>query len=262
MHKSVGIIGCGWLGLPLAQKLITYGYTVYGSTTTFEKLAEIENKGISACLLDFDGDKEYSSQMEIFNADFLVINFPPKRNKQIHSSYPRQIQQLIRKVTNPETKIIFISSTSVYPETNNWVTEEDAILPDKPTGKAILLAEGILKSQFKDNLAILRMGGLFGDGRDYRIFLKKSINEQNADVPLNLVHQKDCIEIIAQIINKGCFNEVFNVVSDKAVTRREIFQMETVSKISIPPNSYKLVDNNKLKRFLDYEFIVKNPLTV
>ena len=262
MSKSVGIIGCGWLGMPLAQTLINNGFSVFGSTTTFEKLSEMENMGISACILNFKDEKDYPPEMDIFNTDFLVVNFPPKRNKDVLISYPKQIQKLIKSVKKPSVKVIFISSTSVYPSTNDWVTEVDAFQPEKPSGKAILLAEGIMKSNFKENLTILRPGGLFGPGRDFRVFLEKNINPQNADLPLNMVHQKDCIEIIHQIIEKDCFNEVLNVVCDKAVTRREIFQMDKKIKISILPNSYKLVDNSRIKKVIDYEFIVKNPLSM
>ena len=39
--KSIGVLGCGWLGLPLAKQLVTAGYSVRGTTTTKEKLTEI-----------------------------------------------------------------------------------------------------------------------------------------------------------------------------------------------------------------------------
>ena len=37
-QNKIGIIGCGWLGLPLAKEFISNNYKVKGSTTTKEKL--------------------------------------------------------------------------------------------------------------------------------------------------------------------------------------------------------------------------------
>ena len=36
--ETITILGCGWLGLPLAQTLVKEGYSVKGSTTTEDKL--------------------------------------------------------------------------------------------------------------------------------------------------------------------------------------------------------------------------------
>ncbi|MDC1274067.1 SDR family NAD(P)-dependent oxidoreductase, partial [Flavobacteriaceae bacterium] len=37
-QDKIGIIGCGWLGLPLAKSLISNNYKVKGSTTRKNKL--------------------------------------------------------------------------------------------------------------------------------------------------------------------------------------------------------------------------------
>lgn len=48
------IIGCGWLGLPLAERLVAEGYTVKGSTTSVDKLSLLRQKGIDAYLLQLN----------------------------------------------------------------------------------------------------------------------------------------------------------------------------------------------------------------
>jgi 3-hydroxyisobutyrate dehydrogenase-like beta-hydroxyacid dehydrogenase len=35
--KQISILGCGWLGFPLAISLVQKGYVVKGSTTSLEK---------------------------------------------------------------------------------------------------------------------------------------------------------------------------------------------------------------------------------
>ena len=47
MNKKISILGCGWLGLPLAKSLLSKGYEVKGSTTSESKLEVLKNAGIS-----------------------------------------------------------------------------------------------------------------------------------------------------------------------------------------------------------------------
>ena len=51
-QNKIGIIGCGWLGLPLAKEFVSNNYKVKGSTTTKEKLEILKNEGIDAYLID------------------------------------------------------------------------------------------------------------------------------------------------------------------------------------------------------------------
>lgn len=44
---KISILGCGWLGLPLAKALIENGFSVKGSTTSTDKLTALENDGIT-----------------------------------------------------------------------------------------------------------------------------------------------------------------------------------------------------------------------
>ncbi|MBT8238285.1 MAG: NAD(P)-binding domain-containing protein, partial [Croceitalea sp.] len=48
MTNTIGIIGCGWLGKPLAKALLAENYKIKGSTTTKDKLKELEAEGINA----------------------------------------------------------------------------------------------------------------------------------------------------------------------------------------------------------------------
>jgi hypothetical protein len=80
--------------------------------------------------------------MNFFNTDVLVISLPPQRTENIRELFPRQIDQIIkyiRRLSIPA--VVFISSTSVYGNTNGTVREGDEGFPDKPVGYALLEAE-------------------------------------------------------------------------------------------------------------------------
>ena len=44
--KQISILGCGWLGMPLAKSLLEKGFSVKGSTTSLEKISAIQSNGI------------------------------------------------------------------------------------------------------------------------------------------------------------------------------------------------------------------------
>ena len=50
--KNVSLLGCGWLGKPLAVSLINDGFLVKGSTTSEMKIQELETLGIEPYLID------------------------------------------------------------------------------------------------------------------------------------------------------------------------------------------------------------------
>ena len=51
MKKQISVIGCGWLGLPLAKFLISEDYKIKGSTTSKDKLKILEQAQINSFLI-------------------------------------------------------------------------------------------------------------------------------------------------------------------------------------------------------------------
>ena len=49
---QISILGCGWLGLPLAKDLVKNGLLVKCSTTSSSKLAHIEKLGVLPFLME------------------------------------------------------------------------------------------------------------------------------------------------------------------------------------------------------------------
>ncbi|WP_317163853.1 Rossmann-fold NAD(P)-binding domain-containing protein [Flavobacterium phycosphaerae] len=76
-HEKISILGCGWLGLPLAKSLLAKGFAIKGSTTSTAKIPILENAGIEAFQIEV---KETAIQGEIasFLADseILIIDIP------------------------------------------------------------------------------------------------------------------------------------------------------------------------------------------
>ena len=248
MKQKISILGCGWLGLTLAVELIAKGHGVNGSTTSYSKIKEIESKGITPFIIDIsDKDTNISNFLE---SDILIIAITSKNSD--------DIKNLIKKIEKSEVqKVLFVSSTSVYSNTNGIVTEE-TITNNSP------LAD--IEKLFKNNTffesTIIRFGGMFGYNRKPGNFFKSGKKIENPEGYINFIHRDDCVQIIEQIIKKNTWNEVLNACSDSHPTRREFYLYE-FKKVGRPTalfnesseNNYKIVNSQKLKDLLDYEFI-------
>lgn len=247
MNQRISILGCGWLGSALAIDLINKGYEVYGSTTSNSKIEELKNKGIKPFLIDIS--KTDVDMCDFLNSDVLIIAITSKSIK--------DIKNLIKKIEESEVqKVLFISSTSVYPFTNGIVTEETNTL-NTPLAEIEKLF--ITNSSFKST--IIRFGGLFGYDRKPGKFIKTNTPVENPEGYINLIHRDDCIEIIEQIILKNVWNEILNACADNHPKRRDFYLRET-QKIGEPTvvfnekseSKYKIIDSQKIKNLLNYEF--------
>ena len=74
MNSKIGVLGCGWLGLPLAVELIERGYNVRGSTTSRSKIHELEEKGIKSFYIRLNTDSIVGPIDEfLVGLDILII---------------------------------------------------------------------------------------------------------------------------------------------------------------------------------------------
>lgn len=81
--------------------------------------------------------------------------------------HPQQIQFLTEAVRqSPVKHVIYVSSTSVYPEVSRTVVEADVMSPEQAAAPALLRAEGFVQKLEPDRaVTILRCGGLMGYDR-------------------------------------------------------------------------------------------------
>ncbi|MDD5150955.1 MAG: SDR family NAD(P)-dependent oxidoreductase, partial [Flavobacterium sp.] len=217
---QISILGCGWLGLPLAKALLQNVFSVNGSTTSNEKLSILENSGIQPYLIALES-QSISGNIEGFleNSKILIVDIPPKLRGNSNDDFVGKINTLIPFIEKSSIEnVFFISSTSVYGDDNSIVNEETEPHPETESGKQLLLAEQLLQSNSNFKTTILRFGGLIGEDRHPIKFLAGRENLENPKAPINLIHQKDCIGIILEILrqtqnDKSVWNESFNAVA-------------------------------------------------
>ena len=172
-REKIAILGCGWLGLPLAKSLLSKGYEVKGSTTSESKLEVLKNAGISPFQIQLE-EHQVIGTIEDFlkETDVLVIDIPPGLRREISSTqemtFVNKIKTLIPFIEKSGIqKVIFVSSTSVYSDGFPIVEirEETKPNPDTESGKQLVIAETLLQSNSHFKTTVIRLGGLLGDDR-------------------------------------------------------------------------------------------------
>ena len=136
---KISLLGCGWLGFPLALNLISRGFQVKGSTTSQDKLAIFREAGIDPFLIQFSTSGNDPDLHDFLDADILIISVPPGR-KSIDgiANYRKMAKTITNQLRiSKVSKLIFISSTSVYPDSNSTLNEFSAIDPETESGMVI-----------------------------------------------------------------------------------------------------------------------------
>lgn len=268
-EKRISICGCGWLGLPLGKYLVEKGFSIKGSTTRKEKFDVLREAGIQPFHISLDPGFSEDDPAVFLQSDILVINLPPKRRPDIVYYHQQQMASLRDAVkASPVRRVVFISSTSVYPSLNREVKEEDAGNPESASGEALLEVEKMLLEEPSFRTTVLRFCGLMGYDRNPVKFLGRMATLSNANQPVNLIHRDDCIEIIYEIIRQGAWGEIFNACSPGHPLRKEYYaRAAELSGIDLPPLAdetgdapFKIIDSSKLEQSLGYRFRVPDPL--
>jgi nucleoside-diphosphate-sugar epimerase len=227
-------------------------------------------QGISPYLIDLaaaDLDKQVLG--DFLQSDVLILNIPPKLRSDGGESYLRQMHLLLRALhESPVSRILFVSSTSVYPDLNRVVYEEDVVYTEeRDPGNTLLLAEKLLQDSEDWVCTIVRFGGLVGGSRQPGRFMAGKQNLPNGDAPVNLIHLDDCLNILQRIVEQEKWGQVYNACADEHPSRKDFYRAASLAIGLEPPvfadmeeTSFKLINSQKVKDELAYVFTHPDPL--
>ena len=248
MKNNISILGCGWLGFPLALTLTKKGYSIKGSITSEIKVEKLKSNGVQPFIIDLSNrENEFK---KFLNSEVLIIAIPSKNIA--------GFKNLISHIENSKIKnILFISSTSVYPNSNSIITEEH-LIHKTPLSEI----EMLFKTNTNFKSTILRFGGLIGYDRKPGNFFKNGKIINYPDAFVNLIHRDDCIQIIKEIIAKNIWSKTLNACTDTHPKKRDFYTKEFKKEgrnnpifKEFFPNEYKIINSDLLKSILNYKFI-------
>ncbi|KGY12837.1 nucleoside-diphosphate sugar epimerase [Vibrio tubiashii] len=246
--KRISIVGGGWLGKPLGQYLTSIGHKVFVSKTTLEGVNELQQSGIDSFKCDLNTqDDELGFHLTQHPSDIVIGCFPPGFRKGKGEQYIGQWQTLIQAAKQHQvTRVVMVSSTTVYPSLAKEMVEEDATLSlvhgesaFSDNAKTMLQAEeALISSGLK--FAIVRCSGLVGPERHPSRFATK-LKQVSDQAPANMIHLQDAIGAVS-FMALSDVSSVVNATTPNTVSKARFYQaaLDSVSSNQpLPPISHQ-----------------------
>lgn len=258
---TISLLGCGWLGFPLALNLISRGFQVKGSTTSPDKLAIFKEAGIDPYLVQFDTVSNSLDLHDFLDADILIVSVPPgRRSIDGLANYRKMAETLKDQLVNSRvSRLILISSTSVYPDSNSILTEFSSIDPKTESGIVLVETEALLSS-LNMKVILLRLSGLIGPKRMPGRFFAGKTNIPNGLAPVNMIHQDDVISLINCLIDFETAEGVYIGCSPSHPSKEEFYTLAASSEQLNPPTfiseklRWKLISSERTNRELSFTY--------
>ncbi len=260
---TVAVLGCGWLGLPLAKHLLAAGHRVLGTTTSPEQLPLLAADGIEAQLLQLGSDFSAADEVRLTSllsqATILVLNVPPRAA--VAGGYPQLLRPVHRAVAAARVQaVLFVSTTGVYPDEPRLMRETEAV-STRDAASDVLRTEGHFVPRYGQwKSTVVRLGGLIGPGRAPGRFLAGRQNLPQGDAPTNLLHLTDAVGVLSTIISQDIWGHTFNVCAQSHPLRRE-FYPAAATYIGLEPPTFqnggtsnKIIDSSRLRNLVPYPF--------
>ena len=273
---KVLIVGCGDIGLGLAEVLIAEGHQVCGIK---RKALPKDLPGLELIRANITLPKELKDLPTDFDQVVLILTPDARDEASYRRVYLEGINNLLAHFANcatsdkPQARWLFVSSTSVYGQNaGEWVDEESETVPVSTTGMILLEAE---KNILVANIAggkntVVRFSGIYGPGRTVLLTRVESARPVQYEPPYytNRIHRDDCVGVLAFLIKQslaGVSLQSIYLASDNApVPLGEIVSwLSEALKCSQPPAKEKGKDNinaNKRcsnQRLLDLGYLLR-----
>ena len=262
--RTIGVLGCGWLGTALCNNIKKQNWQVRGSRRSEIGILKLKESGIDAYQIEVSKSNMTGSIKPFFKEmETLIISIPPDRKENDFSQIIKQLL-LILKTTSVK-KIIFLSSTSVYGNTEGFFNEKSTTKPKKISSKAILETEKLISNYFIPSI-IIRLGGLIGFDRN-PIFQLQERKISNPNGRINFIHQKDAIEGIMTLLSYTELEGIYNLVSPHHPIR-ESYYKKMALKYKLPKPKFekdtdpivRVVNGDKISNETSFKYSVVNML--
>jgi nucleoside-diphosphate-sugar epimerase len=212
------IIGCGYIGLPLALRLVEAGHEITAwvhSAASAEALAAHHfHQVISGSVAD---PRIWDSALE----DYDHVIHCASSGRGGESDYEQVFLKgaLMMNKHQARARKLLVSSTSVYRQLQGEaVTEESPAEPETATGRVLRVAE---KVALGGAATVVRSSGIYGPKRGVlfeRFRRGEAVIEGDGLRWINQIHQRDLMAALAHLIEAGAPGEIYNATDDTPVT--------------------------------------------
>lgn len=228
------ILGCGYVGEEVARAWKQEGHALWATTTRRERLGELAELVETPLIFD---STDPSTNLE-FTADLdgILVSFAPSKGSEVDlgqyrktflGGLQRLVETLDRRPRNTPLQIVHLSSCGVYGNRHGALTNETAPIIDiHPVNQVLLQAEEMMESirSEKIKVCVLRLGGIYGPGRDIPSMLLSAagglVQRNGQNVPC-WIHRDDIVRGVCFAFDQG-LDETYNLVNDTQLSGQEL----------------------------------------
>jgi nucleoside-diphosphate-sugar epimerase len=228
------ILGCGYVGEAVAKAWRQEGHELWGTTTRRERLAELGELVDTPMVFDSTDSRTSLSFTE--DLDGILVSFAPSKSSQVDVSQYREtflggIQVLLdaldRRSSKTPLQLVHLSSCGVYGNRRGALTDEaDPLDSLHPINEVLVRAEEMIQSVRSENIniCVLRLGGIYGPGRDIPAMLLSAagglVQRNGQNVPC-WIHLDDIVRGVSFAFEHN-LNDTYNLVNDTQCTGQEL----------------------------------------
>jgi nucleoside-diphosphate-sugar epimerase len=217
------LIGCGYIGLPLALRLKEAGHEISAwvhSPESAEALAPHQFHRVIA------GSVAEPRLWDSVPENYQLVIHCASSGGGSEADYEQVFLKgvLMMNTRQPRARRLFVSSTSVYRQNEGEVvTEKSNADPATATGRVLRVAEKVAMGA---DATVVRSSGIYGPKRGVlfeRFRRGEAVIEGDGLRWINQIHQGDLVAAIFHLIDSGTPGEIYNATDDTPVTYRDYY---------------------------------------
>ncbi len=270
------IVGCGYVGLALGQRLSASGAQVLGLRRQGDPDGALAAAGIQAV----QGDLTRPEDLEAIPGDFDAVVCAVSSSRGGVDAY-REVylggaRNLVHWARHRRVgRLVSVSSSSVYSQTDgSWVTEDSPAEPAGPTGQLLIATEEVFAEAYRSGVVathIVRVAGIYGPGRGHlfgQFVTGLARRDPGHGRWINMIHRDDVASALEAILLRGEPGRIYNAVDDEPVLQGEFLRfLATETGLPLPPlaesaepiptrkrgTTHKRVSNRRLREELGWQ---------
>lgn len=235
------IVGCGYLGLRVARRLLDRGEEVLGTTRREARFAALRAAGIEPVCCDVAAPPD---RLPAVDRVVHCVGNDRAAGVPMRVVYVDGLLNVVDRLIERPMRFVYASTTGVYAQSGGeWVDEDAQAEPTSESGRVCLDAErALLDASSRRGLSavILRFSGLYGPGRIVR---REALARGEAIVGepsrwLNLVQIDDAASAVVAALDAADPRPLYTVSDDRPVPRVEYYRL-VADLIGAPPPRFR-----------------------
>lgn len=226
--SNLFIFGAGYSSTECGRRTADYFDVVHGTTRTQDKMPNLKTSGMEP--LSFDGQSQSGIHAELedalANATDLLVSIAPGEAGDVVLN---QFAQLLRQSKNVRW-ICYLSTVGVYGDHGgSWVNEASECRPVSKRSVHRVAAEEAwreIAAQMNIPLAIFRLSGIYGPGRNTFINIEKGRSRRliKPGQVFNRIHRDDIANAFALAASSRS-DGIFNITDDQPAPPQDVVSL-------------------------------------